>query len=422
MQHLGRVAEVECPALISGETGTGKEIVAGMIHSSGPRRSGAFIPVNCAALTPTLAESQLFGHERGAFTGAVGSSLGVFRAAEGGVVFLDEVGEMPKELQPKLLRVLQQSEVTPVGASNPVPINVQVLAATNRDLEREVAAGRFRKDLLYRLNMVDLRLPPLRERIEDLPDLIDHFSRRFAAKYARPAWTPAPPTLQQFCEYLWPGNIRELQHVIEQGYVLDCEPHLPDDAQRRGCGRNIALRQSGNAPRIRLAPGAAHVAGPQRPRSPLAGRACQHPHPHAGRTVPIRCGQRRRRFGQSARTPELVAGCFALRSLSRQPTILCYASRAPGPDSRRRYRPQDGPVVGRIDLKLPYSELPKTEDIRFRKRLVILRAEVVKHVHRRHDGNPQPYGLLHVLGGHVAPVHEQESTVRRVVATFDRFA
>jgi DNA-binding NtrC family response regulator len=226
-EHAARVADVQCSVLIFGETGTGKEIWARFIHQAGARRNRAFIPVNCAALTPTLAESQLFGHERGAFTGAAGSSLGHFRAAEGGIVFLDEVGEMPLELQPKLLRVLQEREVTPVGASEPIPVDVQVIAATNRDLEQEVLAGRFREDLYYRLNLVELHVPPLRERIEDLAEFVDHFSKYFAARYARPVWRPDPETMRRFCEYDWPGNIRQLSHVIEQAYVLDCVPTLP---------------------------------------------------------------------------------------------------------------------------------------------------------------------------------------------------
>jgi len=226
-QHALRAAEAECTVLIAGETGTGKEICARLLHRHGVRAGKAFLPVNCAALTSTLAESQLFGHERGAFTGALGSSLGVFRAAEGGIVFLDEIGEMPLDLQPKLLRVLQQSEVTPVGSSQPVPINVQVIAATNRDLEAEVAAGRFREDLLYRLNMVELKVPPLRQRIDDVPELIEFFSARYAARYARPVWRPDPTTLRDFCEYDWPGNIRQLSHVIERSYVLESQPCLP---------------------------------------------------------------------------------------------------------------------------------------------------------------------------------------------------
>jgi DNA-binding NtrC family response regulator len=213
--------------LISGETGTGKELWGTLIHACSPRSGKPFIPVNCAALTVTLAESQLFGHEKGSFTGAVGRSAGVFRAAEGGTVFLDEVGEMPLELQPKLLRVLQQREVTPVGSAHPVSVDVQIIAATNRNLEEDVAEGRFREDLFYRLNMVELRVPPMRHRVEDIPEFIEFFSRRFASRYGRPLWLPDADTLKQFCEHPWPGNVRQLAHVIEQSYVLDCAPSLP---------------------------------------------------------------------------------------------------------------------------------------------------------------------------------------------------
>lgn len=225
--HAEKAAEVQCTVLVTGETGTGKEVWARTLHRLSPRRVKPFIPVNCAALTATLAESQLFGHEKGAFTGAAGQSLGVFRAGEGGVVFLDEVGEMPLELQPKLLRVLQEKEVTPVGSSRPVPVDVQVVAATNRDLEAEVAAGRFREDLYYRLNMVELCVPPLRERVGDIPNFIEFFSRRYAARYSRELWRPSEQKLREFCEYPWPGNVRQLGHIIEQAYVLDCEPTLP---------------------------------------------------------------------------------------------------------------------------------------------------------------------------------------------------
>ena len=229
--HTQRAAQVECTVLITGETGTGKEVWARMLHRLGPRSSQPFVPVNCAALTATLAESQLFGHEKGAFTGAAGESLGVFRSAQGGVVFLDEVGDMPLELQPKLLRVLQEGEVTPVGAARPVKIDVQIAAATNRNLLSDVEEGRFREDLYYRLNLVELEMPALRERVEDIPLFIDYFSRKFAARYQQPLWKPDAQTLRAFCEYRWPGNIRQLGFVIEQGYVLQCEPRLPGVVQ-----------------------------------------------------------------------------------------------------------------------------------------------------------------------------------------------
>ncbi len=231
--YAERAAEVQCTVLVSGETGTGKELWAQVLHELGPRANKPFVPVNCAALTVALAESQLFGHEKGAFTGAVGRSLGVFRAASGGIVFLDEVGEMPLELQPKLLRVLQQNEVTPLGTAMPEQVDVQVVAATNRNLEVEVAEGRFREDLYYRLNMVEFNVPPLRNRADDIPTFIEFFSNKFAAKYERPVWRPNATTLKQFCEYQWPGNIRQLSHVIEQSYVLDCAPIVPKVDARR---------------------------------------------------------------------------------------------------------------------------------------------------------------------------------------------
>ena len=226
-KSIERAAEVECTVLVSGETGTGKELWARLLHRSGPRRNKAFIPVNCAALTPSLAESQLFGHEKGAFTGANGRSLGIFRAAEGGVVFLDEIGEMPAELQPKLLRVLQQREVLPVGATEPVPIDVQIVAATNRNLEAEVEKGTFREDLYYRLNMIELQVPPLRERAEDIQEYLEFFAERFAAKYRLPVWRPSADAVTEFCSFDWPGNVRQLEHVIEQAYVLQMEPKVP---------------------------------------------------------------------------------------------------------------------------------------------------------------------------------------------------
>jgi DNA-binding NtrC family response regulator len=189
--NIARVATFDCSVLITGETGCGKEEVARAIHAAGPRHDKPFVAINCGGLVADLAESQLFGHEKGAFTGAFGASRGAFRAAEGGIIFLDEIGELPLDLQPKLLRVLQQREVLPVGATEPVPIDVQVVAATNRDLEAEVEKGTFREDLYYRLNMIELKVPALRERSEDIPEFIEFFSRQFAARYRLPVWTPS---------------------------------------------------------------------------------------------------------------------------------------------------------------------------------------------------------------------------------------
>ncbi len=243
--HAERAAQVECTVLLTGETGTGKEVWARLLHRLGPRQNNAFVPVNCAALTATLAESQLFGHERGAFTGAAGESLGVFRAGNGGVVFLDEIGDMPLELQPKLLRVLQEGEVTPVGSSHPVKVDVQVIAATNRHLQRDVEEGRFREDLYYRLNMVELRMPPLRERKEDIPSFIEYFSDKFAAQYQQPRWKPDAETLGKFCDYRWPGNVRQLSLVIEQSYVLQCEPTLPGTDEKDPRSVNLPFTNLG---------------------------------------------------------------------------------------------------------------------------------------------------------------------------------
>lgn len=249
-RSIERAAAVECTVLVCGDTGTGKELWARLLHRSGPRAAKPFVPVNCGALSPTLAESQLFGHEKGAFTGAQGRALGIFRAAEGGVVFLDEIGEMPLELQAKLLRVLQQREVFPVGAEQPVPIDVQVVAATNRNLEAEVGKGTFREDLYFRLNMIELRVPPLRERREDIPEFIRFFSRMYAARYRIEEWVPTPEVLTEFCGFDWPGNVRQLSHVIEQAYVLQIEPQIP---QRSEPSESAAAGGSGRLPCLDLA-------------------------------------------------------------------------------------------------------------------------------------------------------------------------
>ena len=215
-QAIVRVGAFDCPVLVTGETGCGKEEVARAIHAAGSRASRPFVAVNCGAIVSTLAESQLFGHARGSFTGADASTAGAFRAADSGILFLDEIGEMPLDLQPKLLRSLQQREVTPVGATRPIPVDVQVIAATNRDLAVEVAAGRFREDLFYRLNVIHLSIPPLRARRDDIPRFVAHFTRHFASLYGLPVWQPDAATLSRFVDFAWPGNVRQLAQTIQR--------------------------------------------------------------------------------------------------------------------------------------------------------------------------------------------------------------
>jgi DNA-binding NtrC family response regulator len=218
---IERVAAFECAVLVTGETGCGKEEVARAIHAASPRRDGPFVAINCGGLVSSLAESQLFGHEKGAFTGATGPTRGAFRAADGGIVFLDEIGELPLDLQPKLLRVLQRNEVTPVGSTDVHPIDVQVIAATNRDLEATASAGEFREDLLYRLNTIHLAVPPLRARAADIPRFVAHFSDHFAREYGRPAWRPDAAMLERFVRHSWPGNVRQLAQTIQRLYVFE---------------------------------------------------------------------------------------------------------------------------------------------------------------------------------------------------------
>jgi Nif-specific regulatory protein len=206
--------------LIQGETGTGKELVARGIHRGGARADGPFLAVNCAALSESLLESELFGHRRGAFTGAIQDRRGVFEAAHGGTIFLDEVGEMPPTMQAKLLRVLQEGEVTPVGDTRPRPIDVRVIAATNRSLEAEVAAGRFRSDLFYRLTAFPITLPPLRERASDVPLLVERFSKAAMGRHHKRVRGIAPEATALLERFAWPGNVRELENEIERAVAL----------------------------------------------------------------------------------------------------------------------------------------------------------------------------------------------------------
>lgn len=215
-----KVARTDATVLISGESGTGKEIIAKAIHQNSRRREGPFVAINCGAIPEGLLESELFGHRKGAFTGAVGDARGTFEAAEGGTVFLDEIGEMPLLLQVKLLRVLQEGEVTRVGENQPRKVNVRFVAATNRSLPKSVEDGTFREDLFFRLNVVSLNIPPLRERRDDIPLLADHFLREFAERYETGGIRLNREVYRYLMAYAWPGNVRELRNVIERMVVL----------------------------------------------------------------------------------------------------------------------------------------------------------------------------------------------------------
>jgi len=222
---ISKAAQSTHPVLITGESGTGKELVARSIHFSGPHRDRPFIPVDCGALVPSLIESELFGYVRGAFTGAVRSKDGLLMAANGGTVFLDEIGELPIDLQAKLLRSIQEHEIRPVGSTKRVPIDVRILAATNRDLEVEVAEGTFRRDLYFRLNVLTLRMPPLRERRPDITLLIEHFLERMA-RATNMRKTISEDAAKALYNYDWPGNVRELENTIERTWALSSGPTL----------------------------------------------------------------------------------------------------------------------------------------------------------------------------------------------------
>ncbi len=228
-ERVERAAPRDVTVLITGESGTGKELVARALVAASPRATRPYVRFNCAALPKELAEAELFGHTRGAFTGATRARAGLFRQAEGGTVLLDEIGELDPAIQGNLLRLLQEREVRPVGEDRSFPVDVRVLAATNRDLARDVEAGRFRQDLYYRLNVVAIRVPPLRERREDIPLLAEHFARRFGERFGLPDVRLSPRLHTQLAAHDWPGNVRELENTIERLVALAGGPDIDED-------------------------------------------------------------------------------------------------------------------------------------------------------------------------------------------------
>jgi two-component system, NtrC family, response regulator HydG len=228
MDMLAMVAPSEATVLISGESGTGKELIARALHYNSPRKDHALVTVNCAALAESLLESELFGHEKGAFTGADRRREGRFKQADGGTIFLDEIGETSARMQAKLLRVLQEKEIQRVGSEAVLQVDVRVVAATNRDLEEDVAAGRFREDLFYRLNVMHLPIPPLRERQEDIPLLAQHFLEKYARRNRKTVKGFAPLAMDMLLKYEWPGNVRELENAVERAVILLSGEHVTE--------------------------------------------------------------------------------------------------------------------------------------------------------------------------------------------------
>jgi len=242
---IGRVSRTEAPVLVTGESGSGKELVAAAIHDFSPRKGSEFVAINCAAIPENLLESELFGHEKGAFTGAVSKRPGRFEQCDRGTLFLDEIGDMPGPTQSKILRVLQDGTFSRIGSNDTLQTDVRIVAATNRDLEKDVAAGTFREDLFYRLNVVRIHLPPLRERKDDVPLLAEFFLRRISEKTKRPQLKLADATVEALQKYDWPGNVRELENTLQRATALaNAEVLLPGDIPLGpGSGRSAARAQ-----------------------------------------------------------------------------------------------------------------------------------------------------------------------------------
>jgi DNA-binding NtrC family response regulator len=256
IDQMQRLQGSDLTVLITGESGTGKDLIARAIHAGSPRREAMFLPYNCTSATRELADSQLFGHRRGSFTGAVADQPGVLRTAVGGTLFLDEVGDLPIDVQPKLLRFLEQGEVLPVGETRPVRVDVRVVAATNADLEQRVAEGTFREDLFYRLSVIRIQLPPLRDRREEIPHLSTFFLREASERLGKPGVRLSPETLDLFDAFGWPGNVRQLRNEVQRAVAMASAGGLitPDllspafgvapGPAPRGRARNVTLSEA----------------------------------------------------------------------------------------------------------------------------------------------------------------------------------
>jgi two-component system response regulator AtoC len=277
-----RVADSDVSVLLSGESGVGKEVIARELHRQSTRRTRPFVKVNCAALPAELLESELFGHERGAFTGAQQSRVGKFEFATGGTIMLDEIGEMPLPLQAKLLHVLQDHEFTRLGSNRPVAVDVRVIAATNRDLEHMIRLGTFREDLYYRLQVIEIRVPPLRMRRDEILPLVEFFLLRYAARYGRPALRPSPALREALRNYSWPGNVRELENLIKRFVILQDEHLVHSELTRVRPAATESPSEPSQGPAA--APPSAPAAETASPSVPLPPAAV--PRPNGDETLP----------------------------------------------------------------------------------------------------------------------------------------
>jgi transcriptional regulator with GAF, ATPase, and Fis domain len=330
MQRVQLVARAETPVLILGETGTGKEVVARAIHQQSQRASGPFLRVNCGAIAPELIDSELFGHERGSFTGAVATRKGWFERADGGTLFLDEIGELSAAAQVRLLRILQDGSFQRVGGQQTLTVNVRVIAATNRDLHRMVSEGRFREDVWYRIAVFPIHLPALRERPEDIPTLARHFALRASERLGLAPQAPSPADLALLTAYDWPGNVRELAAVLERAAILGDGKRLEVAAALGvGGGRRGALLPLGlGAGRGVSAPSEAAVVEPTVGPPPGAATLAERERRHIEETLAQTAGRVEGHFG-------------AARILGLNPNTLRGRMRKLGIDARR-FRPPAG--------------------------------------------------------------------------------
>jgi two-component system response regulator FlrC len=275
VRRAAQIAGSEASVLIFGQSGTGKEVLARFIHRRSRRAKGAFVAVNCAAIPENLLESELFGHEKGAFSGAIARRMGRFEAAHGGTLLLDEISEMDLRLQAKLLRAIQEREIDPLGASRPVKVDVRVIATTNRDLKQEIAAGRFREDLFYRLNVVSLEVPPLRTRPLDVRALASHFAHHFAALNGLPFRPLSQAALRRLESHAWPGNVRELENIIHRAVILAEGEEIGEEVIEVGAGEEAAPSASMPRPAVHEMTAEPMMAAPDNPISALVGRTVE---------------------------------------------------------------------------------------------------------------------------------------------------